>query len=106
LVQPNCCSPLHERNEPRLSFRVVRSRIHEHPDAPHALALLRARAQNGHAAAPPSSVMNSRRLMPDMGAPSQSAAAADHTSWGPPGAGGLTHQEPAGGRVSRSLGQT
>ena len=24
----------------------------------------------------------------------------------PPGAGGLTHQEPAGGRVSRSLGQT
>jgi hypothetical protein len=29
--------------------------------------------------------MNSRRLMPDMGAPSQSAAAADHTSYGPAG---------------------
>ena len=34
----------------------------EHADAPHALALLRARRERPRAAAPPSSVMNSRRL--------------------------------------------
>ena len=39
-----------------------------------------ARAASGHAAAaPPSSAMNSRRLMPDMGLP-PTGAAADHTS--------------------------
>ena len=37
------------------------------------------RAANGHAAAPPSSVMKSRRLMPNMGLPPKGAAA-DHTS--------------------------
>jgi hypothetical protein len=35
-------------------------------------------AANGHAAAPPSSVTNSRRLMPGMG--SLPGAAADHTT--------------------------
>ena len=34
------------------------------------IAGCRACAASGHAAAPPSSVMNSRRLMPGMGAPS------------------------------------
>src|SRR6516164_4466856 len=34
--------PLQERRETRLSFRVVRGEIHEHADAAHALALLRA----------------------------------------------------------------
>ena len=39
-----------------------------------------ARAASGHAAtAPPSSAMNSRRLMPNMGLPPKGAAA-DHTS--------------------------
>ena len=35
---------------------------HKHADAPHALGCC-ARAASGHAAAPPSSVMNSRRLV-------------------------------------------
>jgi hypothetical protein len=43
--------------------------------------------------------------MPNMGLP-PTGAAADHTSYGPPDAGGLTHQETAGEGVSRSLGQT
>src|SRR5262249_41741204 len=60
--------PLHERNEPRLSFRVVRSRIHEHPDAPH--TLLRARcawphnrraAEQGDEIATPHSITSSAR---------------------------------------------
>src|SRR5262245_36523571 len=40
-----------------------------------------ARATHGHAVAPPSSVMNSRRLMPDMGLPS-------------PRTGDLLHHQP------------
>ena len=43
--------------------RIVRSCGHEHADAPHPLGLLRARRERPAAAAPPSSVMNSRRLM-------------------------------------------
>jgi hypothetical protein len=31
-----------ESREASLSFRIVRSQIHEHPDAPHLFALLRA----------------------------------------------------------------
>jgi hypothetical protein len=61
--------------------------------------------QAGRAAAPPSSVMNSRRLTPNMGF-SPTGTAADHTSWGRQGAGGLARLEPAGGSVSRSLGKT
>ena len=45
------------------AFRIVCGRGHEHADASHAFACC-ARAASGHAAAaPPSSVMNSRRLM-------------------------------------------
>jgi hypothetical protein len=32
-----------ESREARLSFRIIGGEIHEHADAPHALALLRAR---------------------------------------------------------------
>jgi hypothetical protein len=42
--------------------------------------------------------------MPNMGLP-PTGAAADHTSYGPPDAGSLTHQEPAGGSVQPVLGQ-
>jgi hypothetical protein len=41
-------------------LRIVLARTQEDADAPYALALLRA---SGHAAAPPSNVMNSRRLV-------------------------------------------
>ena len=61
-VQPNCCQPLQERRETGLPFRIVRGYSHEHADAPHPLALLRARRERPAAAAPPSSVMNSRRF--------------------------------------------
>src|SRR6476620_8748522 len=55
-----------------------------------------ARAATGQVAiAPPSRLTNSRRLMPGMG--SLPGAAGDHSRWEPPGAGSLTHQEPAGG---------
>ena len=37
----------------------------EHADAPHPLALLRARRERPRDAAPPRSVMNSRRFMPE-----------------------------------------
>src|SRR5262249_23724268 len=36
---------LHQRREAGLSFRIVRWQIHEHADAPHPLALLRARRE-------------------------------------------------------------
>ena len=53
-----------ERREAGLSFRIARGLIYEHANTPHALCLLRARRRGPFAAAPPSSVMNSRRLMP------------------------------------------
>src|SRR5262245_40462987 len=37
--------PLHERSEARLTFRIVRCQAHEHADASHPLALLRARCE-------------------------------------------------------------
>src|SRR5262249_32931919 len=37
--------PLRESGEPSLTFRIVRGEIHEHADAPDALALLRARRE-------------------------------------------------------------
>jgi hypothetical protein len=52
---------LHERAEAALPLRIVFVERHEHADAPHAVALLRARAANGHVAAPPRNVMNARR---------------------------------------------
>src|SRR5262249_52562709 len=43
---PACfLQPLQKRRETRLSFRVVRGKIHEHADAAHPLALLRARRE-------------------------------------------------------------
>ena len=51
-----------ERGEAGLRFRIVGGRGHEHADAPASLGCC-ARAASGHAAAPPSSVMNSRRLV-------------------------------------------
>jgi hypothetical protein len=54
--------PLLQRCHSGLPFPVV-GRAHQQPDPPHALALLRARAANGQAAAaPPSRVINSRRF--------------------------------------------
>ena len=52
--RPRCGPVLQDR--PRL-------RAYEYADAPHPLRLLRARRQRPRAAAPPSSVMNSRRLI-------------------------------------------
>ena len=52
---------LYERRFAGLSFRIVRGRVHEHADAPHALSLLRPRRERPCCAAPPRSVMNSRR---------------------------------------------
>ena len=43
------------------AFRIVRGERHEHADAPHPLGLLRARGERPCYAAPPRSVMNSRR---------------------------------------------
>ena len=37
--------PLQERRDAGLRFRIVRGAVHEHADAPHALALLRARRE-------------------------------------------------------------
>ena len=45
MVQPNCCQPLQERREAGLTFRIVRGCGQEHADAPHPLALLRARRE-------------------------------------------------------------
>ena len=55
--------PLMERRDAGLKFRIVRGRGQEHADAPHALALLRARGERPNAAAPPRTPRNSRRLM-------------------------------------------
>ena len=56
--------PLQECRDAGLRFRIVRGRGHEHADAPHRARACCARAASGHAAAaPPSSVMKSRRLM-------------------------------------------
>ena len=41
----------------------VRASTHEHTDAPHPLCLLRTHRKRPYAAAPPSSVMNSRRFI-------------------------------------------
>ena len=62
------CQRLLECAEPGLIVGVVCARWQQHADAPHALALLRARccarAASGHAAAvPPSAASNSRRPM-------------------------------------------
>ena len=55
---------LQECCEARLSFLIVRGHAHEHADAPHALALLRAcRQRTMPPHPPPSSVMNSRRFI-------------------------------------------
>ena len=53
---------LHKRRNAGLRFGVVRINSHEHADAPHLLGLLR-RAAKGQAVAPPSKVMNLRRLI-------------------------------------------
>ena len=53
--------PLPKSREARLHVRIVFVKGRQHADPPHALALLRP-AATGHAAAPPSSVMNSRRF--------------------------------------------
>jgi len=37
--------PLQERQQARLRFRIVRTAVHEHADAPHPLGLLRARRE-------------------------------------------------------------
>src|SRR5262249_40273581 len=37
--------PLQERQQARLRFRIVRTAVHEHPDAPHAAGLLRPRRE-------------------------------------------------------------
>src|SRR5262249_24430135 len=59
-----------ERRDAGLSFRVVRARGHQHADAPHPLALLRARrerprgcrtAEQRHELAPPHSITSSAR---------------------------------------------
>ena len=44
-VQPNCCSPCRNAAMRACALRIVRGRVHEHADAPHPLALLRARRQ-------------------------------------------------------------
>ena len=54
---------LQERPDPGLIFRIVRGCGQEHADTPHPLGLLRARRERPRAAAPPRSVMNSRRLI-------------------------------------------
>jgi hypothetical protein len=61
-AQPNLSSPLREHGNADPSFCIARGHIHEHADAPRPLRLLRP-CTNGHATAPPRSVMNSRRLM-------------------------------------------
>jgi hypothetical protein len=61
--------PLPERYETGLRFGIVRGRAHEHPDAPHSLALLRARrerprrraAEQGDEIPPPHSITSSAR---------------------------------------------
>jgi hypothetical protein len=53
---------LRERGDDSLPQGIVFVERHEHADAPHAVALLRAR-WSGQAAAPPRSVMNSRRFI-------------------------------------------
>ena len=52
---------LHKCFDVTLRFRIVFGHCHQHADAPHPLALLRLRRERPRAAAPPSSVMNSRR---------------------------------------------
>src|SRR5262249_11507092 len=37
--------PLHESNEASLSVWIIRTRVHQHADAPHALGLLRQRPE-------------------------------------------------------------
>jgi len=54
---------LQERPDTRLIFRIVRGCGQEYADAPHPFGLLRAGAERPPAAAPPSSAMNSRRLI-------------------------------------------
>jgi hypothetical protein len=44
-VQPQFAEPLQESRVAGLKFRIVRHARHEHADAPHALALLRARRE-------------------------------------------------------------
>jgi hypothetical protein len=55
--------PFPERGEARLALGIIGGEIYEHADAPHPLALLRARAASGQAAALPRNVMNARRFM-------------------------------------------
>ena len=60
-VHPSFWSPSPERRDAGLSFRVALGIRHQHADPPHPSGCC-ARAASGHAAAaPPSSVMNSRR---------------------------------------------
>ena len=70
-ARSRCCAPdpsqllqtLTKGCHASLPFRIVRGSRGEHPDAPHRSGCC-ARAASGHtAAAPPSSVMNSRRLI-------------------------------------------
>jgi hypothetical protein len=56
--------PPQERRQAGSTCRIVLGERHEHADAPHPFALLRARRHRPRrrAAAPPRSVMNSRRF--------------------------------------------
>ena len=75
--------PLQERPEAGLKFRIVRGCGQEHADAPHPLGLLRAHRERPVAAAPPSSVMNSRRFIrsPRRRARAASAARRGRAPW-------------------------
>ena len=62
-VQPKSCIFSQKRRQAGLRLRCILSVVHEHPDAPHTLRLLRPPSRGQQAAAPPSSVMNSRRFI-------------------------------------------
>ena len=60
---PVACSPCANAAMRACSSGSLRAPGHQHADAPHPLGLLRARRERPRAAAPPSSVMNSRRFI-------------------------------------------
>jgi len=89
-----------ENRDPGLSFKIIRN-SHQYANSPHAIRLL-ARAASGHAAAAaPRRIMNSRRLMSNIGLSRPGVTTSSRRTR----AAGLPHAKASRAVDNKSLGQ-
>ena len=101
--QPNCSKPLPEPGKAPLHFKIVLYTVYQNANAPRACRLLRLCRDRPRAAAPPSSVMNSRRFIrsPRRRGRAATAARPDRAPCGPE----IDHQLVFGQRLNRQIGR-